>query len=165
MDNDDNNKPPSQDKKSERIENRKKLHLFRKGESGNPSGMPKSIASLTRTLWRLLTREEAENIIKALMKLAAGGNIQAIRFIAELLKEVGPLSQAVNIQVNNSADPALLEKARKYAQQVETDIPNTISAEVIGDNTTASANSEDKSGIAEEANKEDIKSESGINEP
>jgi hypothetical protein len=71
-----------------RVGNIKNLKPFKKGQSGNPKGRPKSLPKLEKLIIEILGEEEdgessAKAIIKALTKKAEKGDIRA----AELLLE------------------------------------------------------------------------------
>ena len=107
------------------------VHAWQKGVSPNPGGMPRGTVSLKRTLQKLLTKEKAAEIIQTLVDMAVKEkNIKAIYLIAELTGDLGRQAQ-VAIQVSNPvSDPAVIERARQYAQMNNN---TAIPVEVIED--------------------------------
>jgi hypothetical protein len=69
---------------------------FPKGVSGNPSGKRKGTVSLTASLKRLLSRDDAERIAKRLVALAKAGDLQAVKLLLDRIDgpQTGPLAIA-----------------------------------------------------------------------
>lgn len=59
--------------------------LFKKGQSGNPSGRPKGSKNKASLLAKELIEAETESIIKKLIEIAKEGDLQAIKLVIERL--------------------------------------------------------------------------------
>jgi len=61
---------------------------FQKGQSGNPSGKPKGARHKTTMLAEKLLRDDAKDVVQAVLEAAKGGDMTAARLILERIAPV-----------------------------------------------------------------------------
>src|SRR5256885_336002 len=94
---------------------------FQKGQSGNPAGRPRSEASITPWIRRLLAekragRTRAEHIASKILELAEDGDPNALRMVLERIdgKVVQPVEQTGTLTVEH-VDHRTVDQALEYA--------------------------------------------------
>lgn len=70
---------------SEKTVKKQKGHLFKPGQSGNPAGKPKGALNKATMAAQTLLDGESEALTRKAVKMALGGNIQALRLCIERL--------------------------------------------------------------------------------
>lgn len=100
---------------------------FKKGESGNPAGRPKEIATATALRERL--SEDMPAIIQKLIDMAKSGDTQAIKII---LDRTHPPVKAQALPVNISTDGTLVDQGNAVINAtLSGQIPPDIGAQLI----------------------------------
>jgi hypothetical protein len=115
---------------------------FMPGQSGNPGGRRKSVASLTAVLKRLLSQSDAEQIAARLILLAKRGSLRAVEILLDRLDHplAGPfavVSQSVNVTqdnhlaqaMRNVPTPILLARIQRDFEELGQPAPLLLPAE------------------------------------
>jgi hypothetical protein len=117
--------------KTDKTDNITKPWQFQKGQSGNPSGRPKSTFNQSTQMIKDLLLENSEALIRKMIELALDGDMTALKIcIDRICPPLKAQSQAVNIDYNQ--EQGLTQTAKHILEQVTQGIiPPDIGSQLI----------------------------------
>lgn len=106
-------------------------HLFRPGQSGNPAGKPKGAKNHSTRLAQTLLNGEEEALVRKVIELAKGGDLQALKVCIDRL--IPPLkAQAAPVQIDLSGTASMSDIGNAFIKAAsDGQLPPDVATQLI----------------------------------